>query len=121
LNDTPNWSLIQLIKPFSGILFENQRLIIFQPKLFEINLYEKRIHHSDFIYLPLHQLKYEENPSIHIGYEQFAPTTIGIPFQWISKTDLSDYQISFKVCLFHFFESEREKKRISSSFQDIKR
>jgi hypothetical protein len=115
-NDSPHWSLIQLIKPFSGILLENQRLIIFQPILFEINLHDKQIHHPDFLYLPLHQLKYEENTSIHIGYDQFTPTTISIPLKWLSKTDLSDYQISSKVCLFHCFARERRQLLLFSGY-----
>jgi len=101
LYDIPNWSLIQIIKPFYGILFEKQTLILFQPKLFENNYHQKYIYH-DFIYLPFHQIiKYEENNSIKIGYDSLAPTTIRIPLKWISKNDLLDYQISSKVRLFH--------------------
>jgi len=120
-NDSPHWSLIQLIKPFSGIILENQRLIIFQPILFEINLHDKQIHHPDFLYLPLHQLKYEENTSIHIGYDQFTPTTISIPLKWLSKTDLSDYQISSKVCLFHCFAREKTITLIFRILNIVKR
>ena len=98
--DVPNWSFIQFLKPFNGILLQKQTLILFQPKLFANNLHQKPIHH-DFLYLPLHQIKYEENNSIHIGYDISATTTIRIPLKWISKNDLDDYQISSKVCCFH--------------------
>lgn len=96
--DSPNVSLIQLIKPFYGILFEKQILILFQPKLFDKNLYRKHRMHYDLIYLPYYQIKSEENNSIQIGYDPLAPTTIRIPFKWIIKINSSDYQISPKVC-----------------------
>jgi len=113
LYDIPNWSFIQIIKPFYGILFKNQTLVLFQPKLFENNLHQKYISH-DFIYLPLHQINYEENNSIQIGYDVLAPTTIRIPLKWISKNDVSDYQISSKVCS-AFYLMRKEKY---SYFQD---
>jgi hypothetical protein len=97
--DIPNWSLIQIIKPFYGILFEKQTLVLFQPKLFENNLHQKHRIYYDFIYLPFHQIKYEENNFIQIGYDSLAPTTIRIPLKWIIKNNSSDYQISSKVCL----------------------
>jgi hypothetical protein len=100
LYDIPNWSLIQIIQPFYGILFEHQTLILFQPKLFDNNLHQNHPINHDFIYLPFHHIKYEENNSIQIGYDTLAPTTIQIPLKWISKIDSFDYRISPKVCLF---------------------
>lgn len=92
LTDIPNWSIIQLIKPFYGILLEKQTLILFQPRLFQSNLYQKSIQH-DFLYIPFYQLKSEDNHLIHIGYDSSARTTIRIPLKWISN-----YQVSPKVC-----------------------
>jgi len=97
LYDVPNWSIIQFIKPFNGILLEQQTLVLFQPKLFLNHLHQKSIHH-DFLYIPFHQIKYEENNSIHMGYDSLARTTIRIPLKWISKNNFDDYQISSKVC-----------------------
>ncbi|UJR36306.1 hypothetical protein I4U23_029034 [Adineta vaga] len=94
--DILNWSWIQFIQPFNGVLIDKQTLILFQPKLFQN--YLPQIYHSyDFLYIPYHQIKYEENISIQIGYDPFAPTTIRIPLSCISKNDLNDYQISSKL------------------------
>ena len=96
--DSPNWSWIQWLKPFFGIFFQRQTMIFFQPKLFASNHSDSSSIHPDFLYLPIHQLKYEEFSSIHIGYDQSAPTTIAIPLHWIFTTNRLDYQISSKVC-----------------------
>jgi hypothetical protein len=115
LSEIPNWSLIQLIKPFYGIVFEKQTLIIFQPKLFQTNHYHKSIH-PDFIYIPFHQIQSEVNHFIHIGYDCSASTTIRIPLKWISKNDFNDYQISIKVCV-RFVCNKKQKY---SYFQNIR-
>lgn len=99
LYDTPPWTFIQTLKPFNGILIDKQTLTLFQPKLFEINLYQKSIQY-DFIHMPLfHHTKDEENHFIHIGYDLLAPTSIQIPLTWISTKNSYDYHISSpKVC-----------------------
>lgn len=96
----PNWLFIKFIKPFYGVLFSKQILFIFQPKLFDNNIYKKNFIYHDFIYLPYYQIKSEDNNSIDIGYDLLSPTTIQIPLKWIRKINASDYQISSKVCLF---------------------
>ena len=106
LSESPPWSLIQILHPFHGIALEKQLLILFQPKLFDANPPDQQITPPDFLYLPLHQIKYEENDSIHIGYEPFSPSTIRIPLKWISQTPLFDYEISSKVCSIPLFRNE---------------
>ncbi|CAF0815046.1 unnamed protein product [Rotaria sp. Silwood1] len=96
LYDIPHWPFIQKNKSFYGILLEQQILVLFQPKLFENNLYHQKHNYYDFIYIPFPQIKYKENHFIHIGYDCLAPTTIRIPLTWISKIDFDDYQISSK-------------------------
>ncbi|CAF2117751.1 unnamed protein product [Rotaria magnacalcarata] len=98
LYDTPDWAFIQSIKSFYGILLDERTLTLFQPKLFENNLYEKIVSY-DFIFMPFHHIQYEDSSFIHIGYDSLAPTTIRIPLTWISNNNnnnLHDFQISSK-------------------------
>lgn len=98
--DSPNWSWMQYLKSFFGIFFDKQTLILFQPKLFAFDHSNaKPSIQPDFLYLPFHSHKYDEFSSIHIGYDQSAPTTIRIPLYWIFTKDRLDYQISSKVCV----------------------
>ena len=97
--DVPHWSTIELLKPFFAVRIHKQTLTVFRPKLFEKNFGEHDSLSTDFIYLPLNQLKTDEKHSIQLGWIRQAPTTIDIPFKWITKNAFDDYEISAKVCL----------------------
>ncbi|CAF1046707.1 unnamed protein product [Adineta ricciae] len=107
-SDSLHWSWSQYLQPFYGVLINKQTLTVFQPKLYDHSLLQNDQFY-DFVYIPYHQTKYEDNLSIQIGYDLCAPTTIRIPLSWISKTDLNDYHVSSK---FTTLQSTAERNRM---------
>ena len=94
---TPAWPWVELQSLFYGILFEQQALIFFQPTLFSRDSSDTH-GEQDFVYLPFRSMVWEENSSVALGYDPLAPSTVRIPFKWITTNSTGGYHISSQVC-----------------------